>query len=77
MNAGNVNYCTKPNDIMQCAFDNNISLMYDWEELNMYTAIGKRSEIRSLGEYKTPIEITIKNPLRAICEVYILMSVSK
>ena len=71
------NPCTNPNDIMPIAFANEISLMRDWAKSSMYTAIGTRSEIRSLGEYKKPIEITIDNPLRAICECYILMSVSK
>lgn len=69
--------CTNPNDAMPIAFANEISLMRDWERSGMYTAIGTRSEVRSLGEHKKPIEITIKNPLRAAMEVYILMSAEK
>ena len=68
--AGNVNYCTNPNDIMPIAFANWITVKpmnnsmwpNDWEAFEN-KAIGAKS-------YNT-------NPLRAICEVYILMSVNK
>lgn len=58
-------YCTRPNDAWPIILENKISII-DWLdgwEAFENKAIGAKS-------YNT-------NPLRAICEVYILMSVSK
>lgn len=57
------NYCTNPNDIMPIAFANGISLGPALE--NEWVA-----RLNGFIRYNA-------NPLRAICEVYILMSVSK
>lgn len=64
-------YCANPNDIMPIAFSNEISLVLDGEPMaaidvafdGPFCSVG-------LSSFNT-------NPLRAICEVYILMSVSK
>ncbi len=61
--AGNVNYCTNPNDIMPIAFANGIGIRFSLD--NGWIARNK---------------VTISfstNPLRAICEVYILMMAAK
>jgi len=68
-------YCTSPNDIMPIAFANEVFVIPCLD--GGYMA--------SDGVYDTEIEhiigecnwATNANPLRAICEVYILMSVNK
>ena len=58
--------CTIPNDIMPIAFANGISLQSDHVGNGIWFA-------------DDTMDITVgnTNPLRAICEVYILMSVNK
>ena len=71
----NTNYCTNPNDIMPIAFANEVFVIPCLDGGCM----------ASDGVYDTEIEhiigecnwATNANPLRAICEVYILMSVNK
>jgi hypothetical protein len=63
-------YCSKPNDIMPIAFSNKIDIRHDYEVLGLPTALIS-DEVDYL--YWT----TNKNPLRAICEVYILMNINK
>ena len=70
-------YCNQIIHAWPIMMANEISLIHNWSKSNAYTATGTRSTMRSLGEYKEPIESTTANPLRAICEVYILMMVSK
>jgi hypothetical protein len=74
--AGNVNYCANPSDIMPCAFDNGIGLIFDDESIKPnWIAIAEKVTGRHHEYYD--IEVQNTNPLRAICEVYILMSVAK
>jgi hypothetical protein len=71
---GNVNYCTNPSDIMPIAFANNFLI----EPPNFFTSkwtIKKYYIVDNIGERN--ISATNTNPLRAICEAYILMSVNK
>ena len=56
--------CTDPSDIMPIAFANRIDVIARGIDNDWYAAYGKHKTINA-------------NPLRAICEVYILMSVSK
>lgn len=56
--------CTNPNDIMLIAFANRIDVIARGIDNDWYAAYGKHKTLNA-------------NPLRAICEVYILMSVSK
>lgn len=68
------NYCTNPSDIMPIAFSNNFLI----EPPNFFTnkwKVTKYYIIENIGERS--INATNTNPLRAICEVYILMSVNK
>jgi len=66
-------YCTSPNDIMPIAFANAISL--ETHDGSMWWADAPIIKDDSLEKTITSREL--KNPLRAICEVYILMSVNK
>tara|TARA_R110000868_G_scaffold125265_1_gene331000 strand:- start:7899 stop:8258 length:360 start_codon:yes stop_codon:yes gene_type:complete len=64
------NYCTNHNDIMPIAFANRIDIRHDYDVLESVTAlIGDEDDYLYWA--------TNTNPLRAICEVYILMSVNK
>jgi hypothetical protein len=66
--------CQNPNDIMPIAFANN----YDMKSPYYFTEKWKVTAsyiIPNVGEKY--IDSTNSNPLRAICEVYILMSVAK
>ncbi|WP_339892127.1 hypothetical protein [uncultured Alteromonas sp.] len=72
--ASNFNPCANPNDIMPIAFANGIAIMPDsdgsWKSgrlpSNPEMTFGWSNFVRGY-----------KNPLRAICEVYILMSFNK
>ena len=72
VNAGNVNYCTNPNDIMPIAFANNISITTKPDE-----HIGKPFAFSTGVLGRTVHCDSNSGLLRAICEVYILMSVVK
>jgi hypothetical protein len=62
--------CANPNDIMPIAFANRIDIKHDYDVLESVTAlIGNEDDYLYWA--------TNTNPLRAICEVYILMSVNK
>ena len=61
-----LNYCTSPNDIMPIAFANMFSICPIFRNSDTYR-VGSRCGIYVFNA----------NPLRAICEVYILMSVNK
>ena len=70
-------YCTNPNDIMPIAFANGIGIGIKNNSYGeRYRAFAEedaaqgRSSTHRFNKWNT-------NPLRAICEVYILMSVSK
>lgn len=72
--------CTNPNDIMPIAFANEISLK-SCDEYDVDGNIVKQWVAYNGGDYR---QVEYKkerswnaNPLRAICEVYILMSVNK
>lgn len=78
VNAGNIgsgasagllktNYCANPNDTMPIAFANDIEFL-------RRRGIGEKREFIAS---KNLINSVNKNPYRAICEVYILMSVNK
>lgn len=66
-------YCTNPNDIMPIAFANAISLETFDGSLWWADAPIIKDDLLE----KTITSKELKNPLRAICEVYILMSVNK
>tara|TARA_R110002126_G_scaffold101189_13_gene233213 strand:- start:29 stop:379 length:351 start_codon:yes stop_codon:yes gene_type:complete len=64
------NPCANPNDIMPIAFANRIDIKHDYDVLESVTVlIGDEDDYLYWA--------TNTNPLRAICEVYILMSVNK
>lgn len=68
--ASNFNPCTNPNDIMPIAFANKVDIRHDYDVLESVTAlIGNEDDYLYWA--------TNTNPLRAIAEVYILMSVNK
>ena len=71
LNCGLFNPCEYPNDIMPIAFANEISVIFDGMPM-------AATEV-ALGESFCSMELSSfsGSPLRAICEVYILMSVSK
>lgn len=60
-------YCASPNDIMPIAFANKFSI---WP-ITRYTDTYRVSDLSGYNY------VFNANPLRAICEVYILMSVNK
>jgi hypothetical protein len=63
-------YCTKPNDIMPISFAYKIDIRHGYEIENLPTAL--------IGDEEDYLHwVTNKNPLRAICEVYILMNINK
>jgi len=67
-------YCTNANDIMPIAFANNFLI----EPPNFFTnkwSATKYYIVENIGERS--VKATNTNPMRAICEVYILMSVNK
>jgi hypothetical protein len=79
-------YCIRPKDIMPIAFANNIALIPlsdNDNEIGMSTfngdwkAVANESNDREFGFDCKFYESISDNPLRAICEVYILMSVAK
>jgi len=66
--------CTNPNDIMLIAFANNFLI----EPPNFFTnkwSVTKYYIVENIGERS--VKATSINPLRAICEVYILMMAAK
>lgn len=70
-------FCSHPNSIMPIAFDNKIRLDCAnrfSSELMHWEAVGYVQRA-SCNSYK--FKSTNKNPLRAICEVYILMMEAK
>lgn len=65
-------YCTSPNDIMPIAFANRINLVSPGGRHSKWTASQSHNGgMWSINDFVRSNE----NPLRAICEVYILMSV--
>ena len=65
-----INYCSNPKIIMPIAFGNKIDIRHDYETLGSVTAL--------IGDEDDYLYwVTNQNPYRAICEVYILMSVNK
>lgn len=66
--------CTNPNDIMPIAFSNRINLISPLEHKDKWAASATKGGGNwSINDFKA----VSTNPLRAICEVYILMSVNK
>tara|TARA_R110000868_G_C10865457_1_gene761841 strand:- start:742 stop:1098 length:357 start_codon:yes stop_codon:yes gene_type:complete len=66
----NVRYCANPNDIMPIASANRIDIKHDYDVLESVTAL--------IGDEDNYLYwATNTNPLRAICEVYILMSANR
>jgi hypothetical protein len=61
-----IDYCNNPNDIMPIAFENNIGVC-PW--IDNWLATFEPEDILA-----KVAESTNKNPLRAICEVFILMN---
>lgn len=63
-------FCSMPDAIMPIAFANKVDIRHDYDVLESVTAlIGNEDDYLYWA--------TNTNPLRAICEVYILMSVNK
>ena len=76
--ASNFNPCVNPSDIMPIAFANEISIEKEEGEEEWCAMSG----VRYADSYYYPVRAydifsTNANPYRAICEVYILMSVNK
>jgi hypothetical protein len=68
--------CNDPNDIMPIAFANGIGLIFDDESIKPnWIAVAIKITGRHHEYYD--IEVQNTNPLRAICEAYILISVAK
>jgi hypothetical protein len=68
--------CLSPNDIIPIQFANGIGLIFDDESIKPnWIAIAEKITGRHHEYYD--IEVQNANPLRAICHVYILMSVAK
>ena len=66
------NYCTNPSDIMPIQIANRIDLYFNSQDFSKCP----HGAYKYLGPSKG-LDVENANPLRAICEVYILMSVSK
>ncbi len=74
IDGGGLNYCTNPNDIMPIAFENRINQISPTEHRDLWRATATEGGGNwSINDHTS----TNTNPLRAICEVYILMSVTK
>ena len=70
-----IDYCSNPSDIMPIAFENEISLIkFDNE---MYEAIAGFDICPMNGGVVNVENSSHKNPLRAICIVFILMTEGK
>jgi hypothetical protein len=66
-------YCSSPNDTMPIAFANGLSLAKTFNDDEYYVSNGKMHMLS--GEIMEDEFCSFNpNPLRAICEVYILMS---
>jgi hypothetical protein len=76
INCGMFNPCEYPSDIIPIQIANRIGLISDDESIKPnWIAIAEKITGRHHEYYD--IEVQNANPLRAICEVYILMSVEK
>ena len=67
-------YCNNPRDAWPLIVENKISIAWNWAHVTDCSAWGTKTETRSLGVCRTPVESLHRNPLRAAMIVFLMMN---